>query len=347
MFQVSPNYKPRSEAYDAQNPATATSLALERASESSRQAVRSEPVAPQKPINPVLKTQKATGASLVAGGTAVQAAGVGARVAGTTANVAGMGISAVGAALSATGVGAVVGAPLAVTGRAVSVGGKATDKAGRMAYGTGKKIRRVGSSLRRNAQKKEAALERSLKDSPANSNPNNFRRPGLKQLAAISGIGGKLALKAKVTEVIIQLASPLIFLWTVLQLPFAILGILTLGLGSATQALNYTDGGVLGALAGAALALANAVGGIFGLNLTAAFVGLYFISLLTIQSIFIISVLVIWLRCALAGLNPVLGNGAGLKMGALLLCAIGYSLPIANMFPFIIFWLIAIWFYPR
>lgn len=46
-------------------------------------------------------------------------------------------------------------------------------------------------------------------------------------------------------------------------------------------------------------------------------------------------------------LSPVLGKGGGLKIGLLLLAVVGYATPIANIFPWFIFWTMAVWRHPK
>lgn len=55
----------------------------------------------------------------------------------------------------------------------------------------------------------------------------------------------------------------------------------------------------------------------------------------------------IYLIYKISFLNPLSGRGAGMKKGAFLLALVGYSIPILNIFPWFIFWTMAVWRYPK
>ncbi|MCB9810744.1 MAG: hypothetical protein H6779_02855 [Candidatus Nomurabacteria bacterium] len=55
----------------------------------------------------------------------------------------------------------------------------------------------------------------------------------------------------------------------------------------------------------------------------------------------------IYIQYTLARVRPLAGSHSSLKYGTLLLAMVGYAVPLLNLFPWIGFWIAAIWKYPR
>ncbi|MBO6527849.1 hypothetical protein [Erythrobacter sp.] len=74
---------------------------------------------------------------------------------------------------------------------------------------------------------------------------------------------------------------------------------------------------------------------------------LFMLTLLLTWMVGLATLMAVGLQATLAGLRPMSGNGVGLKTGAILLALIGYFIPFANLFPWFVFWVLAIWRYPN
>lgn len=137
-------------------------------------------------------------------------------------------------------------------------------------------------------------------------------------------------------------------LWLFVQVPFAILGIITLGLVATIDneaAANQLTG--LDWLANKALGAVSALASMFGFDFMEIAMNIYLLSTVIILGLGMFSIAFLFLQYKVGFLEPLGGQGSGLKYGLLLLAVIGYSVPIANLFPFIFLWMAAVWYYPR
>ena len=74
----------------------------------------------------------------------------------------------------------------------------------------------------------------------------------------------------------------------------------------------------------------------------------YFMLTLTILVTFtLLQIFLIYLVYKVNRLEPIFGKGSGMKLGAIILTLIGSTIPILNMFPWFIFWTIAVWRNPK
>lgn len=74
---------------------------------------------------------------------------------------------------------------------------------------------------------------------------------------------------------------------------------------------------------------------------------IFFLTHLVVFAFGMIALLIVYFTYLVSFLRPLSGSGAGLKIGALLISIIGYSIPILNIFPWFIVWTGAVWLYPK
>ena len=203
--------------------------------------------------------------------------------------------------------------------------------------------------------------------------PAFTKKQRLKREAAKGGAAGKAAemkltmkARARATRVNIPIFTWGAYAWLFFQLPVAVLSFLALIATIAFYDLIDTITGVTendGVVLATAKELAGVVINKGSEIVTAAsvlfkkFTGIDF-SLFTLENLFFITyatifawgmlvLMLMYLLYKLAILEPLGGKGSGLKMGMLLLCIIGYSLPIFNIFPWHMAWAGSVWIKPN
>lgn len=317
--------------------ASAVDLEVKANGTSSESKPRDETGEQRKLNLPQIPTKKTIKSTIQAGGTAIQSAGVVTQVAGTAIKAAGNGISAAGAAISATGVGSVVGVPLVAVGRAVSVGGIATKTTGKVMSRTGKAMRKAGNKINRpplrarNSPEKKDAFERITQI---------MQKRAEKKLSSMlyraAGRGFKIGSSSAIFFTCLSV-------WLTVQLPIAIVGLISFGVAGAVDMTLASEGGIAAWFAKKVIQSIDLIASVFGTGLADSATALFFLSQIIILSIFLITALILFLFFTLKGMHPLSGSGAGFKMGAFLLCFIGYSMPLLNMFPFVILWVFAVY----
>ena len=168
----------------------------------------------------------------------------------------------------------------------------------------------------------------------------------------------------KVTRLNISIISWAGWAWINLQLPMALLSIVLMGaiyaVVDAIPAMvrNVVGEGTFKVLDAVFTTLASAVAAVaqrlLGIDLASigdnagdilagGFIAVHFvilaIGLLTLMSCYFLYTIK-FIRC-------LSGKGSTGKMLAFLVAIIGYSLPFFNIFPWFIFWVIAVWRYPK
>ncbi len=140
------------------------------------------------------------------------------------------------------------------------------------------------------------------------------------------------------------------YVYLFVQLPFAVLGAITLGamgglaaLGESVSESNFLFKFVASVISKTTEFLKNAV----GFSPTDIIVALFFLFYIVVFTIGIITLLATYLQHTLAMNKPLGGEGGGAKTSALLLAIIGYSVPLLNLFPWVLVWLFTISKYPR
>ena len=263
---------------------------------------------------------------------------------GKAINQAGKFTMQAGSNLSRTGAGAVAGIPLIAAGAAMRVGGKTAATIG--------KNRRKGRGLDDSLEGLEDLLEEmdgsteGLEDLLGGIDDSPARKSAFRKLR-------RILKKIQVTRVNISILYWATPLYLTVQLPFAIMGIIAFTLaGTFSNLFTVKDGSswyeklfaeigeklfetLNRILGGAGLDLAQMSG-----NILMLFMGVVFATGL-------ISLMAAFLIYTLNFISALSGEHAGLKMGLFLLAIIGYFIPLVNLFPWILLWMIAVWKYPK
>jgi hypothetical protein len=157
----------------------------------------------------------------------------------------------------------------------------------------------------------------------------------------------RLLLKARASTVNTSALSWQVPLWLFLQLPFAIMSVIAMGVVAAVDNITSGEGGILSWIASKALKAADTIAKTFGIDFSHIALDLWLMTMVFVLAVGLLSMLFMCLFYLMSGMRPLSGEGAGLKIGMFLLAIIGYSTPLLNMFPFIILWMVAVWWYPR
>ena len=189
--------------------------------------------------------------------------------------------------------------------------------------------------------------------------PKNVRREKKKSLVSKS----KIKIKKKLAKKRAQVANYTIwswagYTWLAFQIPFALLNIVFFGLTAAIHALTTldpSDGAVVTlfksigiAITTAANWLAVAVKSLTGLDLSVVNpANLWMLTQMIIMGYAIFVLFLIYLQYKFLLLNPLSGKGHGLKLGAVILAFIGYTIPILNLLPWFIIWTLAVRLHPK
>ncbi len=190
------------------------------------------------------------------------------------------------------------------------------------------------------------------------STPLRQVRKTLKKTAAAKGL--KLARKVKVSTTNATIFSWALPLWLTIQLPFALISLIMLGMGSLFHSVLETfreETGFLGSiftitadvLSWAASKLGAGFSYITGIDINVLNISesLFIICYLLVFAVGLLTLMGITLQYILTLHKPLSGQAAGLKMGMFMLALIGYFLPIANLFPWSLFYMAVVWKYPN
>ena len=153
--------------------------------------------------------------------------------------------------------------------------------------------------------------------------------------------------------------------WLFFQLPIAILGLVLLGLAGWFSSLINTVSieESVGENGSFLLKVKDAVGGVFNtfaeavgavvkgalhaLNIDFNPVDIFLIPYLITFLFGLLVLFVIYIIYKVRFLNPLSGDAAGMKIGALLFALVGYSIPILNLFPCFLVWTLVVLKYPK
>lgn len=228
--------------------------------------------------------------------------------------------------------------------------------------GVGKSILDTDKTTRKNNTSKNNRTTQSTTITPApiikRSIANRLPRP---RRYSKRSLAGQAFAKTKATGANIWLLSWCVWLWMWFLLPISILSVLFLGLAGAVEELESSwtneDGNWVQNLASriafqvintAESAVRVLVEYFFGID----------ISIFNPTNLFMFTnalglflgwtiLLLCYFSYKFAFLNPLSGERANLKIGTFLVAFIGATIPIVNMFPWFVFWMIAVWFYPK
>lgn len=151
--------------------------------------------------------------------------------------------------------------------------------------------------------------------------------------------------RIKATQIIVSSSSWIGYLWLTIQLPFAILSLITLGIVAAVDSLG--GGGFFSWVIGGVLTGINAITSVFGVDFTKISFNVFLILQISILAISMFSVFTLYVLFKIRDLEPFFGKGASFKIVMFLLIIIGCSMPLLNLFPFIFLWLFAVWWKPK
>ncbi|MBY0309711.1 hypothetical protein K2Q16_01010 [Patescibacteria group bacterium] len=130
--------------------------------------------------------------------------------------------------------------------------------------------------------------------------------------------------------------------WTTLQLSIGLLSIMFLGLAYGLE--SSWLGRVVGRVAGAVNAVTSFVGFDFSLFSPENMFWVLYIFLLGMMWLSLFATVVTYMCVQHRALS---GKRTGLKYGTVALALIGYAVPIANLFPWVVFYILVMTRYPR
>ncbi|KXJ98967.1 MAG: hypothetical protein UZ19_OD1000567 [Parcubacteria bacterium OLB19] len=140
------------------------------------------------------------------------------------------------------------------------------------------------------------------------------------------------------------------YLWLFVQLPFATLCVVTFALMGGISAIgeSISESNILFKLLSSIVdKTLDFLKSLTGVGLTDVVAALFFLFYIITFTVGMLTLLGAYLQHNTVMNNPLNGEASGLKMGALLLAIIGYSVPLLNMFPWVLVWLFTISKYPR
>ncbi len=188
-------------------------------------------------------------------------------------------------------------------------------------------------------------------DNPQHNQPSiRYRRGNKKRLLESSSILHKASeirkdITAKVTTTRINLTTLQLAIWLYLfvQIPFAILSLVTLASASGSEAVinsNFIFKGI-------AKVVDTVTETLGGFKVSDVLLGFAAFTAIIAFIAGMLTVVVLYSKYLMSFLHPLSGKHGGLKMGVLLLALIGYSMPFANLFPWVILIMAVVWKYPR
>lgn len=157
-----------------------------------------------------------------------------------------------------------------------------------------------------------------------------------------------LMAKAKATTINASIMAWAGGLWFTLQLPFALISLVMLGMAGMVAGAK-SAGGILGWATTAASAIVEGAAAIVGIetDLVSISTSFFTVTYLLVLAVGLLTIFAVFLQYTLAFLKPLSGEMAGLKQGTFLLVLFGYSTPLLNIFPWILLWMVVVWKYPK
>jgi len=192
-----------------------------------------------------------------------------------------------------------------------------------------------------------------------NKNIHN-KTSSLKSPTEVS-IANKRRWRARATKRALPILYSYTSVYLTLQLPFAIFGLAMLGTVATVQHVVSTST-TLSAIEKGISGITSSIGkgtDYIGLtdsastgisitgSLTAIPLSIYLLTFVIIFTFGILSLLGTLARYESARFRPLSGEHGGLKIGTFLIVIIGYSVPVLNIFPWLLVWMFVVWKYPR
>jgi len=147
------------------------------------------------------------------------------------------------------------------------------------------------------------------------------------------------------------------FWYTFVQLPFAILSAVGLGMAAAIYnllaALDPTENDAILSRVVEGVIQADTISGWIGyfakllLGLDFNPVMLFIFPFILIFALSVLQLLVCWFMYTLIGVKPLSGSYASAKTTTFVLAGVGSVIPILNLFPLILIWTSVVWFKPK
>jgi hypothetical protein len=128
--------------------------------------------------------------------------------------------------------------------------------------------------------------------------------------------------------------APIYFFW---QVPMAIIGAIMLGLS-----MQIESDSLLSTINSAA----QSFGSIFGYEYFDV-AGFGILAVVSAAGVGVVSSCIAGFTAVLWGLHPLSGNAAGTKKATFIVGVVGACIPFANMFPWIIFWILVMMRHPK
>lgn len=166
----------------------------------------------------------------------------------------------------------------------------------------------------------------------------------------------KTVARLKLTAINGWVTAWAVFWYLSVQLPFALISTVSLGMAAAVYSslssvtevegrggvINYVLNAVEVVAASALLAVSKIL---FGLNFDPT---LIFIAPFALIFLFVLSQLLLtWFVYSLAGIKSLSGEKGGLKSITFMMAGVGCVIPVLNLFPLIFLWMIMVWKYPK
>lgn len=160
---------------------------------------------------------------------------------------------------------------------------------------------------------------------------------------------GILAARVRVSAINPWLMAWGLWLWATFQIPFAMISIIMFAIGAGLSAVSDA---IASTWVGRQVqSLASAVTGAleyFGIDLSIfSPYSLAFVSGMVVIAIGLITIMSAIFAYSLGFINSFGGRGSAAKNAALLLCFLGYGLPIVNLLPWFLLYVLAVWRYPK
>ena len=229
---------------------------------------------------------------------------------------------------------------------------------------------RVSNSDTKTTYKGRTSTSARVKTSPEGlSSTSKFSRQtlsktleGKKRLPEVSAKGVKKFVRGSVAAYR-NLAVGL-WMWFFLQLPLALLSIVLFVIADKMDNLGNTIGsnikndilrGIVTGVAKVGVYIAGkvneAIEGLFGVDIAKAgldvIAGGFAAAHFVIYAIGLVTLMICAFSYLLSNIKCLSGERATSKMITFLVAFVGYGLPIFNIFPWFIFWVIAVWRYPK
>ncbi len=153
--------------------------------------------------------------------------------------------------------------------------------------------------------------------------------------------------RTKASAVNIAALSWGIPIWLFVQLPFALISLICLGVVAGIETVTADSGGFIGWVTSQVATAVDTVLKLIGVDLANIALGLFGASYIITLATGLVTILILGFQYKLGLLNPIFGTGSTLKITALIIAIVGLGLPVLNLIPFVILWMVAVWFFPR